>query len=523
LVQIYTPSGARRAATASVPEREELEASGHGELLSLTCPHSVQADRKNVMTIVHSHQTAPRADVAQMALRFRRIRRSSSEAFAPPAVSVRRRPSAPPDSDVIRLTRYRGGTYSHTVATIAFADGSSARTDLIRMHPNVAAYSLDAGGISPAHPSRYQVQPWAALPNLRAHAVEAEVDWILRNSFPSLGLTELSQRLRMSAALVGTANLAEHEAIAATQAAIWHFTNGLDLDTRPRDEPILRRHTPEGLVLEFDGAPELGGYRAKVVTDQAVRLELDKSTDGRMWRLVDGSAADVSPGTGSIAVTLGVGATLSSTRAGRPARGHRFYRLRVIGDAEVSAVGFRLQSRRRFSNPERIVHLYEHLVAGARNARRAARPTRVVADRATVGGAVVATEGLVGPLRLESPTRTQVSAASAQIVDMLGQVLPDHLAPQTQFYVRPSPGASSTTIQLTVPPDRQGVGRVATGLTQDSAAQRFTPLALAVATPAVHEFDVTWPSSSVSRSPAEPLGRTDAHRAEPTLRPSRTA
>ena len=54
------------------------------------------------------------------------------------------------------MTRYRGGTYSHTVDTIVFTDGTSARTDLIRLNPNVEAYSLDFTGIAPTSPSRYR-------------------------------------------------------------------------------------------------------------------------------------------------------------------------------------------------------------------------------------------------------------------------------------------------------------------------------------------------------------------------------
>ena len=39
-----------------------------------------------------------------------------------------------PATELTRMTRYRGGTYSHTVDTIVFIDGTCARTDLI--HPN---------------------------------------------------------------------------------------------------------------------------------------------------------------------------------------------------------------------------------------------------------------------------------------------------------------------------------------------------------------------------------------------------
>src|ERR1700761_2465309 len=101
-------------------------------------------------------------------------------------VATDSRISARPATELSRLTRYRGGTYSHTVEKIVFTDGSWARTDLIRLNPNVHAYSLDFAGVAPHHPSRYQVGTWSELPHLLASGQEAQVDWILRNSFPLL-------------------------------------------------------------------------------------------------------------------------------------------------------------------------------------------------------------------------------------------------------------------------------------------------------------------------------------------------
>lgn len=48
--------------------------------------------------------------------------------------------------------------------------------------------------------------------------VREQVAWILRNSYPTLSLAQVTER-------VGTVDLTEAEAIAATQAAIWHFTD----------------------------------------------------------------------------------------------------------------------------------------------------------------------------------------------------------------------------------------------------------------------------------------------------------
>src|SRR5947209_7145331 len=97
-------------------------------------------------------------------------------------VATRRRVLVRPATEVTRMTRYRGGTYSHTVDRVVFSDGSSARTDLIRLNPNLLAYSLDFTGIAPHLPSRYLLGTWSALPHLRTRGCEAEVGWIVRHS-----------------------------------------------------------------------------------------------------------------------------------------------------------------------------------------------------------------------------------------------------------------------------------------------------------------------------------------------------
>ena len=194
-------------------------------------------------------------------------------------VAVRRREVAG-GGELSRLTRYRGGTYSHTVGTLVFTDGVVARTDLIRLNPNVEAYSLDFGGVAPSRPSHYRAATWSAVTNLRARAREPEIDWILRNSFPTIGTAELSRRLRAAGHPLGSSNIAEHEAIAATQAAIWFFTNDMQLDNRPRNVPIAVRRGVQTIDFEFDGAHQLGGYTVDVTSETPVSLRLQKSADG---------------------------------------------------------------------------------------------------------------------------------------------------------------------------------------------------------------------------------------------------
>ncbi len=408
--------------------------------------------------------------------------------YAHPSVTVRRQVRSRPLVDLSRLTRYRGGTYSHTVEKIVFTDGSWARTDLIRLNPGIEAYSLDFAGIAPTRPSRYQVDTWAAVPNVRTRAHEAEVDWILRNSVPRLGVTELSRRLRAAGVPLGPGNITEHEAIAATQAAIWHLTNGLDLDTRPLNEPTAVRRAADGVVFEFDGAPELGGYTVELMADAAdVTLTLHKSEDGRTWRAVPSSEI-TAQGSGEYRKRLGVGATVSAHRHGRSGRGHKFYRLTVSGNATIGDVGFWLDSSGAYRNSERIVHLYDYLLDGARRAR-----SRTRAPQLSAAGARFDADGLIGPLRLNATDAATLTSPDAAVVDGDGVAIDGALAPGSIVYLRPNRGATAATVTMTVPGTEDGFGgRVLTGVAHDEISHAYTPLALAVPAELIVDFTLDW-------------------------------
>lgn len=397
------------------------------------------------------------------------------------------------------MTRYRGGTYSHTVEKIVFADGATARTDLIRLNPNIEAYSLDFTGHAPTRPSRYRAGAWSAVPNLRARAFEAEIDWIVRNSYPVLGTVELSRRVRAAGIGLGAGNLAEHEAIAATQAAIWFFTNGLELDNRPRNVPVARRRTADGLVFEFDGEPQLGGYTVELESDSAVSLLLQKSSDGRQWEDVAASGLNLEAGRGRHRRALGVGTTVSSARPGRTGRGYRFYRLVVVADrgatVDLGDVTFWLNGAAAFANPERVVHLYNYLVAGANAARRVTVPVAISAERAVVDG------DLVGPFTLQATDRAALTLSAGDVVDRNGIALRDAVAPGDEFYLRTGVDTETATLTVHVPASTDGFGgRVLTGVAHDAANSSLTPVVLAA--PAQHEvrFDVTWASAQARRT-----------------------
>jgi TQXA domain-containing protein len=405
---------------------------------------------------------------------------------ARPSVAVRRHVRAR-DVDIARMTRYRGGTYSHTVDTITFTDGSSARTDLIRLNPNIEAYSLDFTGHAPTKPSHYRAATWSAVPNLRTRAHEAEVNWILRNSVPALGTAELSRRLRSAGYPLGVGNIAEHEAIAATQAAIWYFTNDLNLDNRPLNVPVAERRTANGIFFAFDGEPELGGYSVELASRTAVSLVLQKSVDGHTWCDVTASGLNVEAGKGTHRKALGVGSTVSRSRHGRRGEGYRYYRLVILADAAVvvGAVRFWLNSSATYRNSDRIVHLYDYLLAGARRAREYTVAAEILSDDATV------VDGLAGPFRLEATDNASLTAVAAAIVDADGHEIIGAIEPGTEFYVRPQPGRDGVLLTATVPATSNGFGgRVITGVAHDDLNSRLTPVALAMPAPLIVDFAV---------------------------------
>ena len=134
-------------------------------------------------------------------------------------VATRGRTLVRPATEFTQMTRYRGGTYSHTVDTIVFIDGSTARTDLIRVNPNLH-------GLLPGF-HRHRARPSVALsPGLLVRAAASIFLWARprlrsRGGLDSaallpdaLTITELSRQLRQAGYPLGPANISEHEAIA---------------------------------------------------------------------------------------------------------------------------------------------------------------------------------------------------------------------------------------------------------------------------------------------------------------------
>ncbi|MDA2814802.1 thioester domain-containing protein, partial [Nocardiopsis sp. RSe5-2] len=107
-------------------------------------------------------------------------------------------------------------------AQVRLESGESVDTALYSLRiddsASVAAYGAALGG---------EVDHSAAYVESGFDALEAPLDaagpvaWVVANSYPAVGLEELEAP--------GARGLNESQAIAATQAAVWHFTDGAEL------------------------------------------------------------------------------------------------------------------------------------------------------------------------------------------------------------------------------------------------------------------------------------------------------
>ncbi len=438
------------------------------------------------------------------------------------------------------LSRVRGGLYSSTVDLIRFADGTTAHTDLIRLNPNIDAYSLDFAGLSPRRLAHYHEAPWQQAPRT-AGPWRDEITRLLANSYPAVPTAELTRRLRESGYPLGPGEIRRHEAIAATQAAIWRLTNGLELDTQPLDRPVAARarigehpssrpidaatgrldwHTPlpagETVYLELTLADArlLQSYSVTVGSrtgKHELELHLEQSADAVRWSRVSRSTMQLGPRrpTGRpVHRRLGSTATLASTHAAGQ-RGHQHYRLAVTGPLERDGLldlrDIRVEvGGRRFRNNERVVYLYDLLLARATGTEPVLRPQ-------SAGHAEVS-----GPFVLAGGSAT-VTAAAAQVVDADGAPLWGPIDPGTTFYLRHQL-APADRVEVSLRP-HQAHARLLLGASTPGGPAEFTPLVtLAVPQPTDPEPVVLplrpdagapgAPPSEVSRSNQEP---TDVH------------
>lgn len=101
-------------------------------------------------------------------------------------------------------------TYGTDLFNLQLTDGSKLETYCIDAETPIS------GDVD------YKEDGWDTYPGKGDFAEPGKVHWILQNSFPKVGTDEL-------ASAAGLDSLTEADAVAGTQAAIWHFSNGTDL------------------------------------------------------------------------------------------------------------------------------------------------------------------------------------------------------------------------------------------------------------------------------------------------------
>ncbi|WP_084392444.1 thioester domain-containing protein [Nocardiopsis listeri] len=152
---------------------------------------------------------------------------------------------------------------------VLLEDGRELQTALFSLRvadeDSVRAYAMMVD--EEVRPSTAYVESaWADRPEWTDTAREKEpadrANWIVRHSYPNLPLTSLASEAGLPA-------LEEHTAIAATQAALWHVLDEVDLDSEGNSDEMLRLfdHLVEG------GSAAEGGTTARSLEISPTQVE----------------------------------------------------------------------------------------------------------------------------------------------------------------------------------------------------------------------------------------------------------
>ncbi len=120
---------------------------------------------------------------------------------------------------------------NHQSGDTVSMDAETSGTNLFKLQlddgSSLIAYCIDIETDIRAS-AWYTEDSWANYPGRGDFAEPGRVHWILQNGYPSVSARDLA-----AASNANAARVTEKEALAATQAAIWHFSNGATL-TRGR-------------------------------------------------------------------------------------------------------------------------------------------------------------------------------------------------------------------------------------------------------------------------------------------------
>lgn len=370
----------------------------------------------------------------------------------------------------------RPGELSPTLQRIVFTDGTSVDTDLIGLSGVGGASSLDAYSIDfdrtysegvrgPAvrDQSRYTEVDWHQG-NHPAAADRAEaITWILENSYPYTSTASLTAAIREGGYQAPSGNITIWEAIAATQAAIWHFSDGKELDTTRYGQPIEVSSSATGsplyaLLHQSDGSNwqaeeagevaidftflepyEIRNYQVELSSTGSLgnapsSWRLERSADGVTYTPVSSSATTRTVSeAGEIQNTvLGASATVG---------GYEHYRL-ILTPAVDSAEPLEIGSvwfdgfaafptgigsnwdYRKYANPSPVVGAYQYLIAAAPGDVQFPTDPVVEIEATTTSVERVDPTTLIGPFTLNATTAASVTAVDADDDAVTYEIIP---------------------------------------------------------------------------------------------------
>lgn len=126
-----------------------------------------------------------------------------------------------------RLNLGRGGDYIAELFDMKLSNGSTLKLYCVQI---TVGLRTDVDMVE---------RPWSKYPTKPKTSFNDnsdKINWVLHNGYPGTGLDALGKALK-KAGVEAHGGISEREAIAATQAAVWHFSDGVNLDaTKPLAE-----------------------------------------------------------------------------------------------------------------------------------------------------------------------------------------------------------------------------------------------------------------------------------------------
>jgi TQXA domain-containing protein/LPXTG-motif cell wall-anchored protein len=125
-----------------------------------------------------------------------------------------------------RLNLGKGGDYIAELFSMKLSNGSTLKLYCVQI---TVGLRTDVDMVE---------RPWSKYPatNSPFEKNSAKINWVLHNGYPGIKLDALGKALEKQGVKAHD-GISEREAIAATQAAVWHFSDGVNLDaTKPLAE-----------------------------------------------------------------------------------------------------------------------------------------------------------------------------------------------------------------------------------------------------------------------------------------------